>query len=185
MKHFLIAFCTSLILSCAALAQGVATFSYQNGQLVIRRANPPPLPLLPWAPADQPLQFADTDLMLNVDIRGSSALYQQEGWIDLSGLSLNQGMLFIFDQPSNAYVPGIQHYKPLDVVWINAEGRITQIAPNLLLAELQEPLTSKGKSKALLLLSGGACEQLSIYPNDRLLNENYFTPPPKILTAPQ
>ncbi len=169
----------------SAQAQGVATFSYQRSELSILRANPPLLPLMPWSDEEKSTQTEASEKKLSVDIRPAKALYQQEGWIDLAGLSGLNGLFFVFDKPTAAHVPNMTIYVPLDVLWINAEGKIITIAPNLNLSTLTSPIFGSAPAKAILLLAGGTCEREFIAPNDRIISPDFFTPPPNILTAPQ
>ena len=181
----------TLLISClicfasVAQAQGIATFSYQRSELTIVRAKPPLLPLLPWADAEKTPQTEPSEKNISVDIRPAKALYQQEGWIDLAGLSGLNGLFFVFDKPIAAHVPNMTIYVPLDVLWIDAEGKIITIAPSLNLSSLNAPIFGSSPAKAILLLAGGTCEREFIAPSDRIANPDFFTPPPNILTAPK
>jgi uncharacterized membrane protein (UPF0127 family) len=140
---------------------------------------------LPWADTNTPQQTEPSEKILSVDIRPAKTLYQQEGWIDMAGLSGLNGLFFVFDKPIAAHIPYMTIYVPLDVVWIDGEGKIITIAPSLNLSSLNAPLFGSAPAKAILLLAGGTCEREFIAPNDRIVNSDFFTPPPHILTAPQ
>lgn len=174
-----------ILMTPLASAQDVATFSYQRGTLTINRASPPSLAPMPWQPKDVPATTVTAARDFAVDIRESNVLYQQEGWIDLSGLSPNQGALFIFAKSQKASIKRMTIYPPVDVLWINPEGKITSIAPNIVLANLDKPIAGTEKSKAILLLSGGLCAQERIMPGDMVINSEFFSAAPPILTAPQ
>jgi len=174
----------SLLLACAAHAQGVANFFYQKGEVHVQRANPPAYAILPWQKEGTPQPSTDPVLDIQVDIRPASALTRQEGWVKLGTIAGLQGMMFIYDAPVVAATMAMEYHAPLDVLWVDATGTITQIAPKLVLAGNHEPIAGEKPAKALLMLPGGAADTNFIAPGDRLVRSEFFTPPPKLLTAP-
>lgn len=181
MQRFLI----SLLFSLAAIgahAQGVATFTYQRAQLELQRAHPPALPALPWQEGAAP-QPDTSRLALAMDIRPSTSLYHQEGWMSLASIPAGEGKLFVFSKPQVAHIGHMEVYQPLDVLWVDATGKITSIAPGLNLSQLSQPLVDSRPSKAILLLGGQEAARLSITPGDRLIDSDFFSPPPAIISA--
>jgi uncharacterized membrane protein (UPF0127 family) len=184
MRCFLSSLLLSLCVAVSANAQGVATFTYQRGVVQLLRAHPPALPALPWQGEAAPVQLAIPALEIAVDIRPSTSLYQQEGWVNMGGLSGANGMFFVFDKPQPARVGALSYYQPLDVLWLDENGVVTSIAPSLKLAEISVPLVDTKPSKAVLFLAGGMADVFSISPGDKITGSEFFQTPPKVLTAP-
>lgn len=73
--------------------------------------------------------FAD-GTAVSVEIAASEAV-RQKGLMFRTSLSTREGMLFIFDTP-DFYPFWMQNCViPLDIIWIDAAGRITSIAENV------------------------------------------------------
>ena len=185
MRYLIPALILSLLASNIVSAQGVATFTYQRGILHILRSHPPALPALPWQGKADSTQTAQPSLAITADIRPSTSLYQQEGWINMSGLSGQNAIFFVFETPQIAELRKLEYYQPLDVLWIDADGTITSIAPSLSLAEIREPLSDTKPSKAILLMAGGQAEAQSITPGDTITDSEFFQAPPQMLTVPK
>jgi len=58
-----------------------------------------------------------------------------QGWLSLTSPSDKNGVLIIFAAPSLSPVIRTAQYAPLDVLMIDKEGTIKQIAPNIILSE--------------------------------------------------
>ena len=183
MPFFLSLLISICALSSVATAQGVATFSYQRDRISILRTSPPLLPVLPWQTTATP-QHEPAIITLEVEIRSSSSLYQQEGWINLSSPQATDGVLYIFPTPEIAYLKNMPFYAPMDIAWVNPEGVITSIAPSLTLASLKQAMADDKPSRALLFVAPDSLSQRHIHPGDRLQHADFFTPPPQILRTP-
>ena len=184
MRTLIPALILSLLLHTSAYAQGVATFTYQRGIIHIQRANPPALPSMPWQNEFAPSQVVHPSVGISVDIRPSSSLYRQEGWINMHGLGSLEAMFFVFDTPQVAKLNKLEYYQPLDVLWIDASGTITSIAPHLSLAEIREPLSDTQPSKVIMLMAGGEAESQGIAPGDKISDSEFFQSSPQMLTMP-
>jgi uncharacterized membrane protein (UPF0127 family) len=181
-SRFLIGFFSVILLCSHANAQGIATFFYQKGIIQIARANPPPLPNLPWQPENTPT-LPDTSLVsVSVDIRPVASLYRQEGWINMEGLSGLSGMMFISEKPEQTHIGPMEYYQPLDVIWLDNNGVITSIAPNLVLASNKDGLSDSRPSKALLMLAGGSAQLYGIAPGDKIVGSEFFDTPPNVIS---
>jgi uncharacterized membrane protein (UPF0127 family) len=183
MPHLLRTLLISLLLAAPAMAQGVATFTYQRGQLTLLRASPPPVAAMPWQETQTP-QAGVADITFAVDIRPAANLYLQEGWMNLGGIASHTGLLYIFDTPQPAQIGHIAYYQPVDIVWIDAQGAITTIAPNIILSEQQKTLVGNKPSKAILLLAGGSTAAQQIQPGDRVTGSEFFTAAPVVISSP-
>jgi uncharacterized membrane protein (UPF0127 family) len=138
--------------------------------------------------ANQPVSIFD------IEVRDAKIFFREKGWFNLSSPSDLSGLLLAYHQPTIAPLLPSTQYAPLDVLFLNQEGTIMQIMPNLVLAELNDSVRSETPTLALLLLKGGACTRLNIRPNDHvdykifskpptIINQN--PPPEKTVPAPQ
>jgi Uncharacterized conserved protein len=98
----------------------------------------------------------------------------------LGSLAPHTGLFLMLPYPTIAPVVTVTQYAPVDVLFIDAEGHITQIAPNLVLADLKEDIYPDNEILALLMVKGGSCEELSIHPGDSVIHD-IFKKPPQIL----
>jgi uncharacterized membrane protein (UPF0127 family) len=90
-------------------------------------------------------------------------------------LEEDRGMLFDFGRPQRATMWMRNTYVPLDMLFIDADGRITQIAANT------QPLSdavvaSRQPVRAVLELRGGVSAKLGIKPGDRVIHPLFTDP---------
>ena len=180
-----------LFLLCLLL--GIALFSwntlpddavplfFSRATLTIKRSHPPEAALLPWQKPEEVLP--PPDLTLDVEIRDAALLYNQSGWYNLSSPSDTQGVFMVFSAPTMAPISASAQYAPLDVLMIDKEGAIKQIAPKLMLTELTEDIYPKEPVLAFLFMRGGACAKHSIQPGDHV-EYKIFKKPPAVLSIP-
>lgn len=164
-----------------AHAQGVATFTYQRGALHIQREKPPALPAMPWQVENAPTAPAAPVVDIAVDIRPASSLTRQEGWMNLGTLAPLSGLLFIYENPEPVRITALDYFQPLDIFWIDSQGLITTIAPNVVLAGNHQGYSDSNPVKALLFMAGGSAAANHISPGDRVVESEYFVKPPEVL----
>jgi hypothetical protein len=104
-----------------------------------------------------------------------SPAQRSQGLMFRESLDEDRGMLFDFGRPQRATMWMRNTYVPLDMLFIDAAGRITQIA-----AETQ-PLSdaviaSREPVRAVLELSGGISAKLGIEPGDRVIHPLFTGP---------
>lgn len=73
---------------------------------------------------------------------------------------------------------------PYDVLFVQGNGKIQYIVPNLVLGELSDPLEITGRIKAVMYLRAGTAKALDIRPGDRV-EHALFKPSPLILQSPK
>lgn len=147
-----------------ARAENGLQFMYERSEVTLVRSKPPlPQPSLPWLPAPPQEPPAVT---LNVEVRDGASLYNQKGWYNLSGPADNSGVLLAFSEPEMAPIVRSTEFAPLDILFIDSEGKITQIIPNLKLSELKEQIVPQQPVRAFMFLKGGSAQTLSITPGD-------------------
>lgn len=98
-----------------------------------------------------------------------------QGLMFRESLDEDRGMLFDFGRPQHASMWMRNTYVPLDMLFIDAEGRITQIAANT------QPLSdrviaSREPVRAVLELRGGVAAKLGIEPGDRVIHPLFDGP---------
>jgi uncharacterized protein len=98
-----------------------------------------------------------------------SPAQRSQGLMFRESLEEDRGMLFDFGQPQRAAMWMRNTYVPLDMLFIDGHGRITQIAADT------QPLSdtviaSREPVRAVLELRGGVSAKLGIEPGDRVIH---------------
>lgn len=92
--------------------------------------------------------------------RGRGLMYRK-------ALGQNAGMLFIFDQPAVHCMWMKNTYIPLDMVFIDADGRIQQIVEQTTPHSL-ELIRSDAPARAVLEIAGGEAKRLGLHPGQQV-----------------
>lgn len=179
MKLLLLIACLISAPALAFVADEAAPILYSRSSISIMRAAPPPMP---WQAGDAKPDNAP--LAFDVEIRDGMSMYNQQGWFNLASPSDNGGVLMAFTAPGLAPIIRLQQYAALDILLIDRTGNVTQIIPNVVLANLPHDITPEAPVLALLFLKGGACERLGIHPGD-VVQHAMFARPTTVLSAPQ
>lgn len=124
-------------------------------------------PALAAPSARQPVQ-------LSIEIRPLSALDNPDVLL-LSPPAHNRALLIALDAPRPVTLERANIFTPLDVAFIDENGVIVQIAPEITLAELPAPVQSPKMIRALLLLGKKQAKTLDIRPGDTA-QHGLFTP---------
>ncbi len=152
-----------------------APILFSKEEVVIRRAQPVPEPVMPWqTPGEQQMR---PDIRLDTEIRDAATLVSQNGWFNLSSPADHQAVMLMMPKEEIATIPPSSQYAPLDILLIDKEGVIREIYPQLKLAELAEPITSQSAVLALLFLRGGVHESWVIKPGDSIIYKAFKKPP--------
>ena len=132
-----------------------------------------------------PATIAFEESALTIDAAADSFEFQVEmavspeqrsqGLMFRESLEEDRGMLFDFGRPQRASMWMRNTYVPLDMLFIDAEGWITQIAENT------QPLSdavvvSREPVRAVLELRGGVSAKLGIKPGDRVIHPMFSEP---------
>lgn len=175
-----------LIAICVAIYYAHGALSAEQ-PLVFRRDTitivPPPKPQIQEL-STETQEKTDTPeprqpVAIKAEIRSEQVL--RLDWVhSLGSLRDDMGMLILFDPPTNRPLARGTIYSPVDVLFVNSEGRILQIAPDINLSQLQDTVSAKEPARAWLYLQGGASEALGIRPGDRL-EHPLFSPRPVVL----
>lgn len=160
-----------LIASCAAFAQ--------DDPLVFRRD------VITIYPGTQPSnlmgeQADETGAVeLEVEIRPMQAF--EVNWMHmLSQVASQYSSLIMLPYPYPDVIDRRPFFQPVDILSIDEEGFIVQIVPQVVLAELREPLYTDEPVLARLIMAGGGAQALGIKPGDKV-EHPFFTPSPEVL----
>ena len=163
-------------------AKNSPIFYSRDKILLHRKATPRPAEPLPWQASTPPVTKLD-DLILDVEIRDGASLYNQSGWFNLSSYAENSGVMLTFSEPDLHPIKNSAQYATADILFIDKQGKITQIVPQILLSDLEQDIIPKSPILAFLFLKGGACSELSISAGDEV-DYSLFKKSPLILNAP-
>jgi uncharacterized membrane protein (UPF0127 family) len=94
---------------------------------------------------------------------------QQRGLMFRKALAPDRGMLFIYKRPQPAAYWMKNTLIPLDIIYIQPDGRILSIVRNARPHD-ETPLSSGGLVLGVLEIAGGRAAQLGVLPGDRVLH---------------
>lgn len=94
---------------------------------------------------------------------------QERGLMFRKSLAPDRGMLFTYKRPQAVAYWMKNTLIPLDILYIQADGRVLSIARNARPRDLT-PLASGGPVLGVLEIAGGRAAQLGILPGDRVLH---------------
>jgi uncharacterized membrane protein (UPF0127 family) len=117
---------------------------------------------------------ADDRFEFRVEMAVSPA-QRSQGLMFRESLEEDRGMLFDFGKPQQATMWMRNTYVPLDMLFLDEHGRITQIAADA------QPLSdaviaSRDQVRAVLELGGGVSAKLGIKPGDRVIHPLFTEP---------
>ena len=143
-----------VVLPLFASADAAASISFEESLLTI-------------AAADDRFEF-QVEMAVSPAQRSQGLMFRED-------LDEDRGMLFDFGQPQQATMWMRNTYVPLDMLFIDEHGRITQIAADT------QPLSdaviaSRERVRAVLELRGGVSAKLGIKPGDRVIHPLFEAP---------
>ena len=174
--------CMGAATAAQAADRGAVLTAYSRSEVSILRKGLKVDPsLMPW---QEHKALEERKLVFEVEVREGKSIYGQEGWFNLSGYDDNKGLLLTFPAPVQTPILPASQYVPVDILFIDKEGVVTQIAPKVILAELEDPIMPQAPIMAFLFLKSGMCEKLVINPGD-IVDFSIFKPSPVILGVQQ
>lgn len=157
-------------------------FYYSKAKIKIIRKSPTKelTSPMPWQPPETVVEIPE--LVFNVEVREGNSLYKQSGWFNLGKHQDDSGIMLAFSEPViKPIIPSAQ-YAPTDILFIDKQGTITQMIPNIMLSDLEEDIYPEKPILAFLFLKGGICKKLSINVGDEV-KYSIFKKPPLILNS--
>jgi uncharacterized membrane protein (UPF0127 family) len=143
-------------LALAALAADLAPVGAQNGEALVGFEKS----VLTIETANGPQRF-DVELALN-------SRQQQQGLMYRRSMPANAGMLFVYDGLAPVSMWMKNTFIPLDMLFIDGEGRIVRIVERTVPHSL-ETISAGRPVNAVLELNGGTASRLGIKPGDRVV----------------
>lgn len=146
------------LLVLAACSPGTADAPAQ-----VQRAGHPVsgLPVIPLT-----VTRGDRKLEFRVEV-ARSASEQARGLMFRTAMGANEGMIFPMDPPRDASFWMKNTVIPLDIIFVGADGRISNVAAKTV-PYSEAPVRSAGVVKAVLELNGGRAAELGIVPGDKV-----------------
>lgn len=111
-----------------------------------------------------------------VEVRGPSAL-KMEWFFSLDSLKDTEGMMIMYDYPQQFLLEPNKIYKPVDILFIDEEGAIKAIAPNIILSNITKAMQPDSPMKAMLFLKGGTTGERGIMPGDKVIHAAFIASP--------
>ena len=112
------------------------------------------------------LRFGDTEVRFNVEVADDGA-EQTRGLMFRESLGRFDGMLFVYDRERQASFWMKNTLIPLDMLFFDAAGRLTQVHENAVPGDLT-PIPSEDPAQFVLEINGGAARELGIAPGAEL-----------------
>lgn len=104
---------------------------------------------------------------INAEIRSDQALRLE--WIaSLNRLVSGEGVMIVFNPSIKLPLLEMNVYEAVDVLFVDTEGTIMQIAPELTLYGLREEIVAEKPVRAWFFLKGGDAEKFGIQPGDKV-----------------
>jgi len=107
------------------------------------------------------------DFTFNIEVVDTEA-GRERGLMGRKSLAPDAGMLFDFKTPSPVSMWMKNTFIPLDMVFIDAGGRVINIAERTVPQSL-DPVAAAAPARAVLEVNGGTAARLGIKPGDRVL----------------
>jgi len=103
------------------------------------------------------------NIKVDVDIRGEEVI-RQDSANTFNRIGPTNGLMVVLNQVVDMPLIPISYRKPLDILFVNENGIILQIAPRLVMANLQQEMFVGKPIRAFLFLPPGSCEAMGIRP---------------------
>ncbi len=150
----------------AALLLEQATIRIEAGkQIPITGTNGQPSGTLPAHP---PITF-------NVELRPEEAL-RLEYIHTLNTLTPDSGVMIVLDTPTIMALPAMNVFTPVDALMLDETGRISQVTPSVILADIKQPIRSKKPIKAIVFLQAGQAAASSLVAGDSAVGHMFSNP---------
>ena len=94
---------------------------------------------------------------------------QQQGLMFRREMALDAGMLFLYDRDGPIHMWMKNTLIPLDMLFIQADGRIAHIAERTVPFS-EDTISSRRRVRAVLELNGGTADRLGIQVGDRIVH---------------
>jgi uncharacterized membrane protein (UPF0127 family) len=112
------------------------------------------------------IRTADGAVRLRVETADTDA-EREHGLMDRTSLGADEGMVFLFDSPSDGSFWMKNTLIPLDMIFIAADGTVRHVHANAVPLST-DAVPSGGPVRAVLEINGGSAALLGIKPGDKV-----------------
>lgn len=119
--------------------------------------------------------------LFDAEIRDAENAARSPGWFNYAVPEAKKAAMLTHARPVVARVSSADGFAAVDVLFVDKYGAIRQIAPNLVPAELAEPISSEAPMLAVIYLKAGTVAALNIQPNDSV-SHAIFAKKPVVIT---
>ncbi len=134
-----------------------------------------PIPTAQSSDPKSPVE-ARAGVTYSVEVRGQDAL-RLEYIHTLNTLTDATGVMITFLAPTLIGLPALRDYTAIDAIFIGGDGSILQIAPGVVLAELEVEVMAKEPVKAFLFLKAGQVAAHQLRPHDMIVGPMFNSGP--------
>ena len=120
------------------------------------------------------IQTARGPVRLNVQVAADDAT-RQKGLMFVRSMPEDEGMIFDFHTPQRTAFWMHNTYIPLDLIFVDGQGRIANIAHKAATCS-DAPIPGQGLIRAVIEVNAGVAERLGIQPGDQVTGERIFPP---------
>jgi uncharacterized membrane protein (UPF0127 family) len=118
------------------------------------------------------IQTARGPVRLKVQVAADGAS-REKGLMFVRRMGADEGMIFDFHQPQDVSFWMRNTYIPLDLLFVQADGRILTIAGNAPPCD-DGQIPSGGPVRTVIELNAGAADRLGIRPGDRVVGQTIY-----------
>lgn len=127
--------------------------------------------------AEKPAALPDrTPIPFNVEVKLPDVL-NQDDFFSHPNFAEHEGLMLYFDPPATFKITPTQIISTADIIFINEDGFITKIAPDLNLIDLSEPIPSGKPVRAVLYINPGSVQKDRIVIGDKFQGPIFKTHP--------
>lgn len=126
---------------------------------------------LPDAPAETTVSTETTNEPLRIEYNVTIQHEQAkpvEGFFQTHPLQAGNAVLLMYDTLERRALKNETIYQPMDFLFIGEHGKVIQIAPSLVQANLNQAIVSEKPAKSLLYLPAGNAIEYGILPGSQL-----------------
>lgn len=118
-------------------------------------------------PAHPLQESAQNGVLFQVEVRGAGMALDPD-WFQLAGFAPNHGLLLTYREPAYVTIDPANVFAPYDVIAVNHYGEIVLLLPNIVLANVTEPIPTPQPVSALIYVAGGSASAIGLQAGDHV-----------------
>lgn len=104
----------------------------------------------------------------DAELRDAASAQRAPGWYSFATLAENRASAMVYEAPVGVTIFSSNEFSPVDVLFVEPNGRIALIAENIIPAQLSSPIASPGAVKAVIYIRAGTAKAKQITVGDWL-----------------